>query len=685
MIAQMRQAAKACLFSTIAGLVLNSEGFALVDVPSPVRHADGEEAPASEPAPLATLGEARPIPVRTDASRTTSQKTTGSPKSAAKTKPKDSAKRPLTLSNKAPATIATPKSTPPVDVNREEEEAIEQTGALLGRPFTSQRPASPAATPSATTASPQPSSPPRSVEQELEALYRKNGRQMPEMNLREFQTSPTEVAPSQMPAVRSAGNNGATAGSQTGVRGTKPNFFERIFGAGRNRPKIPPRTSAPQPPKAGTPAGQSSYGPYAPNATRPAPQANLFRPTPTPVVTPTAPPVAAPVYQPQPTPAREPAPLAPSATPTPQYQQPSPPSGGRPAGRSGLPLLDESGTRGDTESLDLSDDDDNATEPEKAPQILPKQTANGAAESPYTGLKITPNESEDSIARSEELGKVFSEGPSFTLPSVPANPLKDVTAKTPPAATGSALQHPLAGTVKETPKETPKETLKETPKSPESPAAVRTDDDELMELEEEDDDDDEFDLDKKPTGKSEEETLAIPPEKKPAAVRDTAKAQPNTKPVPGSATPIAPTTPAVSAATPAAPAASTATAEKKESEKKEPEKSVAAGQKGFKGFCPVVLKDERKLIEARPQYRSEFRGKTYTFSSIEAKEAFEDDPEKYAPAGDGKDVVRLAGGEEDIEGSLEHAAWYRGKLYLFSSAASRREFVEAPAKFNVKE
>jgi YHS domain-containing protein len=39
------------------------------------------------------------------------------------------------------------------------------------------------------------------------------------------------------------------------------------------------------------------------------------------------------------------------------------------------------------------------------------------------------------------------------------------------------------------------------------------------------------------------------------------------------------------------------------------------------------------------------------------------------------------GGEKGVDGSLEHAAWYRGRLYLFSSADTRREFVDAPSKF----
>jgi YHS domain-containing protein len=106
---------------------------------------------------------------------------------------------------------------------------------------------------------------------------------------------------------------------------------------------------------------------------------------------------------------------------------------------------------------------------------------------------------------------------------------------------------------------------------------------------------------------------------------------------------------------------------------------------GLKGICPVALKDSRRLLDAQPGIKSEFHGKTYTFSSSEAKQAFDENPRKYAPVGGGNDVVRQTSGETNVEGTLEHAAWYRGRLYLFSTADSRHEFVETPSKFVVED
>ena len=76
--------------------------------------------------------------------------------------------------------------------------------------------------------------------------------------------------------------------------------------------------------------------------------------------------------------------------------------------------------------------------------------------------------------------------------------------------------------------------------------------------------------------------------------------------------------------------------------------------RGLKGFCPVALRDARDLKNALPEHHSTFKGRTYYFSTSEAKTAFDDRPLKYAPISSGQDVVLL---KEKItkEGSLDHA------------------------------
>lgn len=104
---------------------------------------------------------------------------------------------------------------------------------------------------------------------------------------------------------------------------------------------------------------------------------------------------------------------------------------------------------------------------------------------------------------------------------------------------------------------------------------------------------------------------------------------------------------------------------------------------GLKGFCPVALRDHRELKDARPSFQAEFNGDYYNFSSAEALAKFKADPETYAPAAGGQDVVLAANEGTSREGSLDRAVWYRNKLYLFSSKDSHEAFVASPKKFAV--
>ena len=105
------------------------------------------------------------------------------------------------------------------------------------------------------------------------------------------------------------------------------------------------------------------------------------------------------------------------------------------------------------------------------------------------------------------------------------------------------------------------------------------------------------------------------------------------------------------------------------------------GQTGFKGFCPVELRDGRQLVNSRPEYKAKFGLQTYYFSSPECKSAFEADPARYAPAVGGSDIVLLVNTNEEISGNLEFSLWYRDRLYLFRSRETRRIFADNPVRF----
>ena len=109
--------------------------------------------------------------------------------------------------------------------------------------------------------------------------------------------------------------------------------------------------------------------------------------------------------------------------------------------------------------------------------------------------------------------------------------------------------------------------------------------------------------------------------------------------------------------------------------------SERSGLGGFQGFCSVVLRDRRTLVDTRPEFLSVFEGRTYEFSSAEAKARFEAMPERYAPVYGGRDVVLASRGETEVEGSLTYAAWFKDRLYLFRTAESLKEFNARPAQY----
>lgn len=113
--------------------------------------------------------------------------------------------------------------------------------------------------------------------------------------------------------------------------------------------------------------------------------------------------------------------------------------------------------------------------------------------------------------------------------------------------------------------------------------------------------------------------------------------------------------------------------------------AARSGQTGFMGFCPVALRDETRLIDVQPQFTAEHQSQTYEFSSEAAQKKFVADPERYLAAAGGLDVVAVSQGTAVAQGSLEHALWFRHKLYLFLNAENRELFRQQARQFAVQQ
>ncbi|QDT14550.1 hypothetical protein [Alienimonas californiensis] len=101
----------------------------------------------------------------------------------------------------------------------------------------------------------------------------------------------------------------------------------------------------------------------------------------------------------------------------------------------------------------------------------------------------------------------------------------------------------------------------------------------------------------------------------------------------------------------------------------------------FGQFCPVAVRDDRRLTEADPRVVTRFGGKTYKFSSPVARAAFLLDPERYLPVAEGEDVVLAAAEGFSVPGRVEHAVLYGGRLFLFRSPRTRDAFAENPDRW----
>lgn len=105
------------------------------------------------------------------------------------------------------------------------------------------------------------------------------------------------------------------------------------------------------------------------------------------------------------------------------------------------------------------------------------------------------------------------------------------------------------------------------------------------------------------------------------------------------------------------------------------------GMKGLKGFCPVTLRDERELVDAKSEISFVYRSQKFHFATAEARDTFAADPSRYAPAAYGADVVALSRDKDVVEGTLDFAAWYKGKLYLFGTQENYQAFIDNPIPF----
>lgn len=106
-----------------------------------------------------------------------------------------------------------------------------------------------------------------------------------------------------------------------------------------------------------------------------------------------------------------------------------------------------------------------------------------------------------------------------------------------------------------------------------------------------------------------------------------------------------------------------------------------ASPPAFGGLCLPSVNESRSLISGTPQFSLKYHGKTLYFRDGEQMQKFRSKPDSFWPMYDGNCPVTQAEDGQSVEGKLEFAAMFRGKLWLSSSPEQMQKFVKRPTTY----
>ena len=102
---------------------------------------------------------------------------------------------------------------------------------------------------------------------------------------------------------------------------------------------------------------------------------------------------------------------------------------------------------------------------------------------------------------------------------------------------------------------------------------------------------------------------------------------------------------------------------------------------GLDGYSPVRIKTARRWERGSAQYAVTYQGVAYYMVDENDHRLFAADPDRYVPGLLGCDPVQLLQTDRAIQGSVEIGAFFGGELFLFSSIESRNRFKVEPERF----
>ncbi len=111
------------------------------------------------------------------------------------------------------------------------------------------------------------------------------------------------------------------------------------------------------------------------------------------------------------------------------------------------------------------------------------------------------------------------------------------------------------------------------------------------------------------------------------------------------------------------------------------EEQEAAPTTALDGFCPVELGKHERWTPGDPRCTAVHATRTYQFSGPAQRRLFLADPDRYAPAHSGNDLVLTVDEHRRVPGKTDYCVTYDGRLYMFSTAATRARFEKNPKRY----
>jgi thiol-disulfide isomerase/thioredoxin/YHS domain-containing protein len=104
--------------------------------------------------------------------------------------------------------------------------------------------------------------------------------------------------------------------------------------------------------------------------------------------------------------------------------------------------------------------------------------------------------------------------------------------------------------------------------------------------------------------------------------------------------------------------------------------SAGAPSLGLDGYSPVSLVEQGKWQLGDRRFGAIHRGRTYLFISPDEQQRFLADPDRYSPTASGDDVVMAVDYGQEVPGNRSFGLMYQNRMYLFSSEATEKTFVQ---------